>query len=331
MKIISCLVLLSILGMASARERRRRTEDRRRRLRSSKGKGVTLSPSPRPSTEPTFTPTEIELVDCSTWPEDKEDFTFELMWFQGTFRPCAWLCWNPNTIEERKDRYCGKHEIAHNCPISCGICEPCGDSDTFTFELMNYPGKMKGCEWITTNPVERQFRQKKYCWKDDVIANCPFACEKCPGQTAFPTIAPTASPTPAPTPCGDSSSFKFELMNYQGEERDCAWITSNPNQIQYRQKKYCWDDKVADACQFACEKCPGQTPFPTKAPTVSPTVCEDDDAFEFELTKMKGEVRSCTWISQSSAENTEERRKNYCGDDKVAKACTESCGLCTPS
>lgn len=329
MKFIRSLVFLSFLGMASASERRRRSQDDHRRLGGSgkgKGKGSeepTMAPTI--STEPTMAPTTMKPVDCSTWPEDKEDFTFELKWFPGEFRPCAWLCWNPTAIEERKERYCGKQEIAHSCPISCGICEPCGDSDTFTFELMNYPGEMRGCDWITKNDIERPSRQKKYCWKDDVVANCPYACEKCPGQTAFPTVAPT---TPEPTPCGDDSSFKFELMNFEGEERDCEWIYSNPYQIKYRQKKYCWMDEVADACQYACEECPGQPPFPTFAPTPSPTVCEDDDDFEFELIKMKGEFRSCKWICWSTPENTAERRSNYCGDDEIAKACTESCGLC---
>ncbi len=107
----------------------------------------------------------------------------------------------------------------------------CVDSSAFEFELKNFPGEMRGCDWISKNENQKATRQEAYC--GEVADSCPLACEACV--------------------CEDDPEFEFELQKLPGEMRGCDWISKNENQMATRQAAYCGE--VADSCPVACGEC----------------------------------------------------------------------------
>ncbi len=105
--------------------------------------------------------------------------------------------------------------------------EPCVNSDTFTFTLVN-EGNEVTCGWITKH-INVETRQKNYCDETDIAAACPQACGSC---------------------VGDDPLFTFKLKK-MGEIRDCSWITKNENRLAHR-LTYCEKKNVAAGCAASC-------------------------------------------------------------------------------
>ncbi len=116
-------------------------------------------------------------------------------------------------------------------PTTAAPTALCEDSTAFEFELINFPGEMRGCEWISINENRKAARQATYC--GEVADSCPKACEICA--------------------CEDDDDFLFELLNFPGVERGCAWIIANDLKKEARQENYC--DAVGESCPAACELC----------------------------------------------------------------------------
>ncbi len=214
----------------------------------------------------------------------------------GEIRGCDWICWNPDAIEIRRDEYCDDKSIRAACPLACGECEGvcatrppvvtptkkpirapttspvvtptvCKNDEDFTFELMNFEGYHRGCDWICWNPDHIKFRRKKYCRNNIIRAACPLACGECEGvcatrppvvaPTKRPTRAPTASPVAAPSICVDDKNFTFELMNQKGKYQVCGWICWNPDPdvAAFRKKNYCGIRSIAKSCPLSCGLC----------------------------------------------------------------------------
>merc|ERR1712226_1482325 len=87
-----------------------------------------------------------------------------------------------------------------NCPATCGECQACADSTTWTDDWGGDCASHSGnnCNDFTNCCGWSQSQQ------DDLIANCPATC----GECQVPTPAPTPVPTPMPAQaCADSTTW----------------------------------------------------------------------------------------------------------------------------
>lgn len=145
---------------------------------------ITLSPtsSPTLSMGPTAAPTD-ECVDDS-------DFTFILPFELGTV-DCNWL--TISNKEVRFEKFCTKAEIKAACRRSCDFCV-CEDDPSYTFELENFEGEFRTCDWLTKNSEKAGARLDRYCFESDgetgseVASKCTKSCGFCYKIEASRTI-----------------------------------------------------------------------------------------------------------------------------------------------
>lgn len=102
----------------------------------------------------------------------------------GNVVGCDWLTKHKGNEEERKNKYCSRHEVETLCPVSCNFCE-CKDDASYTFELTN-TGATKDCSWISRNKAKKETRITNYCTKDfdgGALYNaCTESCGLCPSK-----------------------------------------------------------------------------------------------------------------------------------------------------
>ncbi len=137
---------------------------------------TTAAPTEAPTTASptTAAPTDTPTTGAPT-PECMDDPGFTFILNVGTEVYCEWITRNVDKIEHRM-AYCEKPEVATGCPQTCTGCV-CEDDTDFEFELLNIPGEMRGCDWITKNVLKAAARQENYC--DDIGESCPSACDLC--------------------------------------------------------------------------------------------------------------------------------------------------------
>ncbi len=110
----------------------------------------------------------------------------------------------------------------------------CVDDADFEFEMVNFPGTMQDCTWLTKNERFESKRISMYCSGEIKYAGCPSTCGGCD--------------------CEDDADFTFTLTNFPDTVKGCSWITQNENNVDTRRDKYCGTE-VGDYCPVACGFC----------------------------------------------------------------------------
>lgn len=222
--------------------------------------------------------------------------------YNGKTRDCQWII--PQS-DEVTTTLCRDMTIRSSCLHSCGLC--C--EDNIFFRIQTLDGEFKTCSWIAKDEATKlqycNLKQNGISLKEVCAATCNN-CEPFIPLTEAPSGIPTASPTilpptaipsrsrterpslqhhptseteqqeqvthepsvaPSFEPCTDNEHFVFLLQT--GGQRNCAWITMNPQREQER-KKYCQDEDVFYNCQGACDACVNNNNNNTNATTASP-------------------------------------------------------------
>jgi len=109
---------------------------------------------------------------------------------------------------------------------------PCVNNSGFTWNLDFFDVDVN-CNWLTKNKKKRNSRISRYCPRADISSNCPISCNACPN-------------------CRDDTDFTF-ILNWNGNEAKCDWLTLNNNKIQQRRNVYC--GTIGSSCPLSCGNC----------------------------------------------------------------------------
>lgn len=142
-------------------------------------KAPTITPTASPRTSsPTLVPTQTLKEEETCDDDDSGTFILDNQSVVG----CDWLTKNSVKEEERKSKYCNRHEVKTLCPLSCDFCD-CKDDPTYTFELEK-TGATRHCNWISLNNAKKDARISKYCNKafdgGALYNSCTKSCGLCP-------------------------------------------------------------------------------------------------------------------------------------------------------
>jgi hypothetical protein len=148
------------------------------------------TPSSKPVKEPTDVPSSSPIAvptpEPTAGPCSDNDGTFNKD-SNNDALSCSWL--NHKllaTTQKRKDRYCGRANVAALCPSSCGYCT-CANDDSYQF-AQSFNNVMRDCDYITQNwnPVKTANRKSTYCsetyggeLKGVVSYRCAASCGTC--------------------------------------------------------------------------------------------------------------------------------------------------------
>lgn len=200
----------------------------------------------------------------------------------------------------------------------------CEDNTSFEFSSNNDPSVLHNCTWITQNSDRLYIRQHDHCFDDetcesqsDIGLECQESCGFCDGSHADSCNHINGDPD---SECMDVESFMFPLTYSPNTFVHCAYITkhSDPENVEFRRKRYCSQTHIGAACPHSCAKC--DTPY------------QDDPNYSFDLMNIDKNV-NCKWFGENWKKK-DIRIKNYCLSDddctqasEVGDRCPVSCGF----
>jgi len=178
-------------------------------------------PANNPTTTPSFAPSTMPSLLPSVYCADSK-FKLKIKDTDGNaieIRSCSWAS---RDAEIR----CAYDNVNTHCPVTCGACESCADSQAEFFFTKEY----NTCA----------IASKKNCRIKDFSHTCRATCGTCPSTVS--------SPTPF-VYCADST-FRFKTQDSDGNttRKICSWV-SRDAEIR------CKYDNVSTHCPVTCGTC----------------------------------------------------------------------------
>merc|ERR1719491_641459 len=165
------------------------------------------------------------------------------------------------------------------CPIECGMCAACADSDEV---ITGFKDDKKKC---TFKSGKKKKKIKKYCRKNkNVLEACPLTCDNCESN------APTDSYV-----CEDTS---FEFTYTAANDPTTVPFTCASLDKQYNAGTIDNACKIAEIkfkCPVLCDNCNSASPSvvssaPSSKPSVSSTTCVDKKVKGIKIFYIRGKV-----------------------------------------
>ena len=201
-----------------------------------------LKPSQAPSSKPSQAPSSLPSLKPSQAPSSKPSL-------KPSQAPSSKPSQNPSDGPSNKPTQSikpsatpskapvGAPTVPVPAPVTPPVAPPvagCVDNSLFKFTLDYDASVEKNCAWITKNASKEATRKAIYCGKGEIkYKGCPATCDGC-------------------GTCADDATFKFELLNQEGELRNCSWITKSKNAA-VRNSTYC--PTVGSKCPQSCGYC----------------------------------------------------------------------------
>merc|ERR1719491_433241 len=196
------------------------------------------------------------------------------------------------------------------CPIECGMCAACADSDEV---ITGFKDDKKKCTFISG---KKKKKIKKYCRKNkNVLEACPLTCDNCYSN------APTDSYV-----CEDSSfQFTYAAANDP---------TTVPFTCASLDKRYnagtiddaCTKFEIGIKCPVLCDNCNSASPSvvssaPSSKPSVSSTTCVDKKVKGIKISYTRGKVFNGVFKAETLRENKKCKQLAKEPKETIVNAC----------
>ena len=262
------------------------------------------------------------------------------------FRSCAYLALNPELIAQKCDERNDPKDLAYTlCPKTCGLCsDGCEDDSKATFNVLSDQSSLVlSCQQLSLRPK----LQTAYCRPDSpVMTLCPETCKSCGiSLPLVSTLPPSVLTTVVPDTRAPVVPVSATVIDF-APPAPLALVA--PSVAPVAPSVAPVAPSVAPVAPSAAPVAPSVAPVAAVVPVAAPVIdfappapvapvgspaglnlvanyvdCQDDPTFMFYIDK---EEKSCAWLSDRRP-----KKKVYCRDKYVKKACPKTCGYCTKS